>query len=118
MDDRRRARYRHSDPPADALSPSVLGAIVALLEPRHEVIEARVSQVTKTFDGVEVARHLSLALWLSEPPEQAGDARVQALTMDLFQTLDDQTGISGISVPTAIARRPFENQGVLVFARE
>ena len=118
MEDDRRSRFEYSDPPAVALSPAVLDALTALLTPRREVQEARVSQMTKTFDGVEVARHLVLGLWLFEPPEDSGEPRVRTLMTDLMRPLGEQTGITSVHVPSAIARKAFESHGVVVFLRE
>ena len=67
------------------------------------------SQMTKTFDGVEVARHLMLALWLTDPPEHSGDPRLEKLMMDLIRPLDQQTGITSVQVPSVIARRAFDS---------
>src|SRR6478609_2622284 len=87
MDDDRRSRLAYGDPPAAALSPAVRDALTALLTPRPEVQEARVSQMTETFDGVEVARRLVLGLSLTDPPEGSGDPRVEELMTDLIQPL-------------------------------
>jgi|tagenome__1003787_1003787.scaffolds.fasta_scaffold20739974_2 hypothetical protein len=118
MEDDRRVPVDYCDPPSAALSSAVLDALAESLESREEVQEARVSQLTRTFDGVEVARHLVLAIRLLDPRTEPGDARVRSLMTDLNRPLMEQTGITAVSVPTAVARRPFESHGVVVFSRE